>query len=80
MTEILLSAVSTGFLTVRFIKGAWFRNPQYLAIGICGALAAVLLLRAFSPEMADGFVVGGVAGVAGSWGAMALFDAVLGAV
>ena len=78
MAELLFSAVTTAFLMVRFIKGPWLRNPQYLACSICGSIVAALLLHAFWPAMDGSFVVGGITGLAGSWGAMALFDAVLG--
>ena len=80
MAEILFSAVCTAFMMVRFIKGPWARNPQYLACAICGSVVAALVLHAFWPSMEDSFVVGGITGFAASWGAIAIFDAALGAV
>jgi hypothetical protein len=80
MGELLFSAVTTAFLMVRLFRGPWRRNPQYLAAAICGATVAALALHAVWPAMDGSFVVGGLTGLAGSWGAMALFDKALGAV
>jgi hypothetical protein len=80
MSDILFSAVTTGFFMVRLFKGPWLKNPQYLAAAICGSILAALTLHLFWP-VADGFfVVGGVTGLAGSWAGIALFDLALGAV
>jgi hypothetical protein len=79
MSDILISAISTGFLMVRLFKGSWLRNPQYLACAICGSILAALALHLFWPVMDDSFVVGGLTGLAGSWAGMALFDLALGA-
>jgi hypothetical protein len=78
MAELLFSAVTSAFLIVRLLRGPWRKNPQYLACAICGSVVAALLLHAFWPSMDGSFIVGGIAGLAGSWGMMALFDAVLG--
>jgi hypothetical protein len=78
MSELLLSAVSTGFLTVRIFKGPWRRNPQYLAAAIAGSVLGALLLHRFGPDFDDDLIVGGVTGVVGSWLAMTLFDAIVG--
>lgn len=80
MSEILFSAVTTGFFMVRLFKGPWLKNPQYLASAICGAVVAAVTLHLFWPVMDDSFIVGGITGLAGSWGGMALFDMALGAV
>jgi len=80
MAELLFSAVTTAFVMVRLVKGPWLRNPQYLACSICGSVVAALLLHALWPAMVGSFIVGGITGLAGAWGAMALFDAVLGVV
>ena len=80
MSGILLSAIFTAFAMVRFIKGPWLRNPQYLASGIAGAIVAILVAHSFWPAADDSFIVGMAAGVAGSWCGMAAFDRVLGLV
>lgn len=80
MSEIIFSAVTTGFFMVRLFKGPWVRNPQYLAAAICGSVLAALMLHLFWPAMDDSFMVGGATGLAGSWGGIALFDAAIGAV
>jgi hypothetical protein len=80
MSGILLSAISSGFFMVRIIKGPWRRNPQYLAASIAGSIVAILVLHSLWPDMDDDFIVGGIAGVAGAWGGMILFDTALGLV
>ncbi|WP_311028949.1 hypothetical protein [Mesorhizobium koreense] len=80
MSDILFSAVTTGFFMVRLFRGPWLKNPQYLAAAICGSILAALTLHLFWPVMDDSFVVGGGAGLAGSWVGMALFDLAVGAV
>ena len=80
MSDILLSAVTTGFFMVRLLRGPWLRNPQYLAAAICGSVLAALMLHLFWPVMDDSFVVGGVTGLGGSWAGMTLFDMAVSAV
>jgi hypothetical protein len=80
MSDILFSAVTTGFFMVRLFKGPWLRNPQYLAAAIFGSVLAALMLHLFWPVMDDSFIVGGVTGLAGSWAGMALFDVAVGVV
>jgi hypothetical protein len=80
MSDILLSAVTTGFFMVGVLRGPWLRNPQYLAAAICGSVLAALMLHLFWPVMDDSFVVGGVTGLGGSWAGMTLFDMAVGAV
>jgi hypothetical protein len=80
MSDILFSAVTTGFFMVRLVKGPWRRNPQYLASAICGAIVGALALHLFWPAMDDDFIVGGLTGLAGSWAGMALFDMAVAAV
>jgi hypothetical protein len=80
MSELLLSAILTAFTMVRIIKGPWLRNPQYLAAGIAGSVVAALVLHTYWPGFEDDFIVGGVVGIAGSWGGMVLFDTALGMV
>jgi glycerol uptake facilitator-like aquaporin len=80
MSDILFSAVTTGFFMVRLFRGPWLKNPQYLAAAICGSILAALTLHLFWPVMDDSFVVGGATGRAGSWAGMALFDLAVGAV
>jgi hypothetical protein len=80
MSDILFSAVTTGFFMVRLFRGPGLKNPQYLAAAICGSVLAALTLHLFWPVMDDSFVVGGGAGLAGSWAGMALFDLAVGAV
>jgi hypothetical protein len=78
MQDVLLAAVSTGFLAVRLIKGGWTRQPHYVACAILGALAAALVLHHLSPEDDGGFIAGALAGLAGAWAGMAAFDLLLG--
>ncbi|MDX8478119.1 hypothetical protein RFN28_06450 [Mesorhizobium sp. VK24D] len=78
MSDLLLSAVFTAFTMVRVLKGPWLRNPQYLATGILGAIVGALVLHGFWPAYDDDFIFGGVTGIFGSWGGIALFDAILG--
>ena len=80
MSDILLSAVTTGFFMVRLFRGPWLKNPQYLAAAICGSVLAALMLHLFWPVMDDSFIVGGVTGLVGSWAGMALFDMAVGVV
>ncbi len=80
MSELLLSAILTAFTMVRIIKGPWMRNPQYLAAGIAGSVVGALILHAYWPAYDDDFIVGGVVGIAGSWGGMLLFDTTLGTI
>jgi hypothetical protein len=80
MSDILFSAVTTGFFMVRLFRGPWLKNPQYLAAAICGSILAALTLHLFWPVMDDSFIVGGATGLAGSWAGMALFDLAVGAV
>ena len=80
MSDILFSAVTTGFFMVRLFRGPWLKNPQYLAAAICGSILAALTLHIFWPVMDDSFIVGGATGLAGSWAGMALFDLAVGAV
>jgi hypothetical protein len=80
MSDILFSAVTTGFFMVRLLRGPWLRNPQYLAAAICGSVLAALMLHLFWPIMDDSFIIGGVTGLAGSWAGMVLFDMAVGAV
>lgn len=74
MQDILLSAISTGFLAVRLVKGGWMRQPHYVACGILGALLAALILHGISPEDDGGMLAGSLAGLAGAWIGMAAFD------
>jgi hypothetical protein len=78
MSELLLSAVFTAFWTVRLVRGSWLRNPQYLAVGIVGSILGAVVLRAISPDLEDDFIVGGLIGVAGSWGGILLFETAIG--
>jgi hypothetical protein len=80
MSELLLSAIFTAFTMVRIIKGPWLKNPQYLAAGIAGAIVGTLVLHSYWPDLDGDFIVGGIAGIAGSWGGMLLFDTALGMV
>ena len=78
MAELLLSALFTAFPMVRLIKGSWLQNPHYLASAFTGAMAFLLGLQAYWPGMENDFFVGSLAGAAGSWGGMVLFDVVIG--
>lgn len=76
MPEIVLSALSTAFLLVRFVKGPWRRHPQYVAAALIGALAVGLIMAKFTPDIGNDFVLGGLAGLAGARAGIAAFDAI----
>lgn len=74
MTEALLTALSSAFLLVRVIKGPWMRNPQYVASAIVGAIAVLLVIGSFAPDLQNDLVVGGLAGAGGAWMGIVAFD------
>ncbi|MFZ1773496.1 MAG: hypothetical protein WAT78_06010 [Rhizobiaceae bacterium] len=78
MPGILLSALFSCFTMVRIAKGPWMRNPQYLAVSLVGSVLAMLALNAYSPGMADEFVAGTLAAMAGAYAGIAAFDLALG--
>ena len=75
---IVINGLFSSFFLVRVIKGAWMRNPQYLAVAMVGAVGAMLSLNAMEPGMADGFIAGNLAAFAGAFGAITLYDLALG--
>jgi len=74
MTEILFTALSSAFFLVRIVKGPWMRNPQYVAAGLIGAVVVSLVLNSFSTDLENDLIVGGIAGIAGSWAGIVAFD------
>ena len=66
MPFIVINGLFSSFFLVRVIKGAWMRNPQYLAVAVVGAVGAMLSLNAMEPGMADGFIAGNLAAFAGA--------------
>lgn len=74
MSEIVLGALSSAFFLVRIIKGPWMRNPQYVAAATIGAVALSLALLKLAPDVENNFLTGGLAGAAGAWVGIVLFD------
>lgn len=76
---IAISALFSAFVAVRLLKGAWMRNPQYLALSIVGSLAALLLLHAGWPQFDTDFVMPTIVSFIGSCAAVYIFDQLIGA-
>ncbi len=79
MPSILVSAVLSAFFATRLLKGAWVRNPQYLALSMVGSLAGILVLHSGWPQFDDGFVVPNAVSLAGAFVAVFAFDRAIGA-
>lgn len=76
---IVLSAVLTGFVAVRILKGHWTRNPQYLAVAIVGSAVGAVLFHAGWPQYDENLVLPTIASFIGSALAVHAFDRLLGA-
>ena len=79
MPFIVINGLFSSFFLVRVIKGAWMRNPQYLAVAMVGSIGAMLLLNVAAPGMADDFIAGNIAAFAGAFLAISAYDLALGA-
>jgi hypothetical protein len=78
MPMTLLSAVFSGFVLVRLIKGPWTRYPHYLGLAMIGSILSTVILASVSPGMEDEFIAGNLAAFAGAFLAIQIFDKLTG--
>lgn len=80
LPTIVLSALSSSFLTVKLVKGSWAHNPQYLGLSMVGSTMAMLFVSAIAPGSTDDFVVRIIVAFAGAFASMTAFDKAIGHV
>lgn len=74
MTDVLVSSFFTSFMIVRFMKGPWGRNPQYLAASVFGAFAALLIAGRMAPGIETELGFSNLISIAGAVTAILAFD------
>jgi hypothetical protein len=80
LPKLVLSALSSSFLTVKLVKGSWARNPQYLGLSMAGSTMAMLIASVVAPGSTDDFVIRIIVAFAGAFASMTAFDKAIGHV